>query len=124
MPTLLELRREGRFNSAKSMIPNTRKCGSMASKVYSYSVHVEATDERLTPEGFVLNNELIHTYFVGKFGPKAPKWDAISCELMARTAANDLAEIIRKANVDCLMVRVSLTGSNGATITATWRKGN
>jgi hypothetical protein len=116
----LLLERSGRFNAAASMIPNNRKCGSMGSKVYSYAVRVEATDKKLTEEGFVLNNELIQAYFVGRFGAKAAKWDAISCELMARTAARDLFKQVCDGGADCQCVEVSITGSNGAKITAKW----
>jgi hypothetical protein len=123
-PLILRLERSGKFNAATSMIPNRKKCGSMSSTVYSYTVRVEATDRRLTSDGFVLNNELIHEYFVGKFGVKASKWDAISCELMAMTAATELAKLICDQGVDCHQVDVSITGSNGARITATWMVGD
>lgn len=116
---ILILERAGKFR-ASSMIPNARKCGSMRSIVYSYSVRVEASSRTLTPEGFVLNNEMIHEYFVGKFGVRAPKWNAVSCEMMALTAASNLAALIQYQGVDCRKVEVSITGSNGARITARW----
>jgi hypothetical protein len=116
----LFLEREGRFNASRSMIPNNHKCGSMGSKIYSYAVRVEATDAKLTPEGFVLNNELIAEYFAKKFGAKAKKWDAVSCERMASTAARELFREVCNGGADCQCVEVSLTGSNGAKITAKW----
>jgi len=120
MTMLLRLERSGRFNASGSMIPNARKCGSMRSKVYSYTVRIEATDSRLTVEGFVLNNEVVGDYFDRKYGRSAPKWDAVSCELMALTAAKELADIICGQGVDCRKVLVTITGSNGARITASW----
>lgn len=116
---LLVLERSGKFR-ASSMIPNRHKCGSMRSLVYTYAVRVEASSRHLTAEGFVLNNELIHEYFVGKFGVRAPRWNAVSCELMALTAASNLAALIQSQGVDCQRVEVSITGSNGARITARW----
>lgn len=120
MTMILRLERSGRFNAAKTMIPNRHKCGSMGSKVYSYTVRIEATDSTLTAEGFVLNNEIVGDYFHRKYGPQAPKWEAISCELMALTAAKELADIICSQGVDCRTVHVTIEGSNGATITASW----
>jgi hypothetical protein len=120
--TLLFLKRDGKFK-ATSMVPNNHKCGSMRSIVYTYSVKIKAAGSKLTPEGFVLNNELVHEYFIGKFGVKAPKWDAVSCELMALTAAKELADLICSQGVDCRSVWVSITGSNGAKITAQWDAG-
>jgi hypothetical protein len=122
MTIMLKLERSGRFNTTRSMIPNAHKCGSMGSKVYSYTVRIEATDSRLTVEGFLLNNELVGTYFETKYGRKAEKWDAMSCELMAMTAAKELADMICNQGVDCRKVHVSITGSNGAMITASWEK--
>jgi hypothetical protein len=116
----VRLVRSGRFNATRTMIPNAHKCGSMGSKVYSYTVEIEATDSRLTAEGFILNNEVVGEYFEGKYGKHANKWEAVSCELMALTAAKELADIICSHGVDCRKVHVSIKGSNGAIITASW----
>jgi len=120
MTMLIRLERSGRFDARRSMVPNRHKCGSMSSKVYTYHVRIEATDARLTVEGFLLNNEMIGTYFETKYGHKAKKWDAVSCELMALTAAKELADTICAQGIDCRTVHVSITGSNGAKITASW----
>lgn len=122
MTMFVRLVRSGRFNASRTMVPNSHKCGSMGSKVYAYKVEIEATDSRLTQEGFILNNEVVGEYFDNKYGRRAAKWDAVSCELMALTAAKELADIICGHRVDCRKVHVTIKGSNGATITASWER--
>lgn len=115
----LYLQRSGRFN-AKHMRNNAHKCGSMSSRIYSYTVKIRATDRVLTPEGFVMNNELVAEYFAERFGVHAAPWDAVSCENMARIAAREIGERVCGQGVDCQEVEVTITGSNGARITARW----
>lgn len=117
----LELERSGKFK-ATHLVNNHHKCGAMANRVYFYDVKIQAKDTRLTPEGYVMNNELIQTYFDKRFGADAGPWEAISCEKMALTTANDLATQLLDTHIDTLCVKCTIHGSNGALITAIWSK--
>lgn len=110
------IERGGTFH-AINMVPNSHKCAAMRTKRYSYFVKVWATDQRLTKEGFVLNNEHIQKYFDERWGRKASAWDAISCERLAIVSALELLDICKK-EADVKRVQVRIKGSNGAWITA------
>lgn len=113
----IELTRGGKFH-ATTMKDTPTKCGAMRNRSYAYAVRIEARDVHLSPEGFLLNNELVQEYFDTRFGHKAPKWEAFSCENMARTAASELCDQLLKSGIVVICVEVSLTGSNGAVIKA------
>lgn len=120
MSTLLSLERNGTFDASSSMIPNAHKCAAMETTTYQYQVKIESTGDQLSPEGFLLNNELVQNYFDSRFGPKATKWEAVSCELIALTSARELAELCRKNGVVPQSVECCIVGSNGAEIRAKW----
>jgi hypothetical protein len=115
---LVSLERNGKFHAA-NMVATSCKCAAMRTKNYSYFVRINATDERLTREGFVMNNEEIQTYFDSKFGKLAPTWKGISCERMALTAAKELCARLLSEQIDLHSVIVRIKGSNGAWIEAT-----
>ena len=113
----LILERGGKVK-ATNMVPNSHKCAAMKTRIYEYQVIIEANDSHLTPEGYLLNNEYVATYFEGTFGVKAPRWDAMSCENMARKAAKEICKMLTEQGVSCDHVTVRLKGSNSAWITA------
>lgn len=113
----VSIERNGQFH-AVNMVPNPCKCAAMRTRNYKYFVRVNATDEKLTREGFVLNNEKIQEYFDSKFGKLAPKWNAISCERMALTAARELCTMLLATAITLHEVIVRIKGSNGAWIEA------
>lgn len=117
--TMLSLERKGSF-SAATMIDNPHKCGAMLNRDYNYRVRMTAKSTRLTPEGYLLNNEHVQEYFDSTFGEKAQPWEAISCERLAIACCEGLAELVRKYGIDLLMIEVAIEGSNGAIITASW----
>lgn len=113
----LILERGGKVH-AKNMVSNSHKCAAMRTRTYEYRVKIEATDRHLSPEGYLLNNEHVASYFEGTFGVKAPRWDAMSCENMALKAAREICKMLLDQGVDCECVTVQILGSNGAWITA------
>jgi hypothetical protein len=115
---LIKLTRAGRFH-ALTMRSNPHKCASMNTKIYHYDVTLNATDKRMTPEGFILNNEHVQSYFDNRWGINAPAWDAVSCELIAITSAKELCELARR-DADVWRVTVGIKGSNGAWLNATY----
>jgi hypothetical protein len=112
----VSLERAGKFH-AKNMKPNSHKCASMKTRTYHYQVKVWATDKRLTPEKYVLNNETVQVYFDTRWGRAAGEWDAVSCEMLAITSAKELCKLCQE-QADVLKVSVSILGSNKAWITA------
>jgi len=119
---ILSLERSGQFDASTSMIPNNHKCAAMDTTTYHYTVRIETDGDKLTPEGYLINNELIQAYFDHRFGLAANKWDAISCELMAITSCRELAEQIEQSGIPVQCVECSITGSNGAKIDAKWTR--
>jgi hypothetical protein len=117
---LISIERAGRVR-AKNMIPNAHKCAAMSTKVYHYWCRIEASDTKLSPEGYVFNNERVQEFFENKFGMKAAPWDAISCERMALVSAQEICEQLLAEGIDVHCVKVTITGSNGAKITAEYR---
>jgi hypothetical protein len=116
---LVSLTRSGKIH-ARTMRPNEHKCAAMRTKTYPYEVRIEASDRKLTPEGYIINNERIDSYFSSRFGEKAPIWDAISCENMALTACRELAQIMLNEGIDVQCVECQILGSNGAQIKGIW----
>jgi len=114
----LSLERSGKTH-ATNMIVNPCKCAAMRTRVYHWYVKIDANDTRLTPEGYVLNNEYIGSYFEKRFGKLAEKWQAMSCERMALMAAKEIFTLLAKQETDCNRVTVRIKGSNGAWIEAT-----
>lgn len=114
----ISLERGGKFH-ALNMQNNAHKCAAMRTRTYHYYVKVVTTDAKLTPEGYVFNNEYVQTYFDTKWGrQQGTPWDGMSCELMALTAATELCEKIVASGVDVYSVLCRIKGSNGAWIEA------
>ena len=118
---IISLERAGKFH-AVTMRPNDHKCAAMRTRTYQYNVKIEAMADKLSPEGYLMNNERIGGYFDGRFGQHAPQWDAVSCEHMAIAAAKEIADMLIRDLIDVQCVECQILGSNGALIKATWRK--
>jgi hypothetical protein len=115
----VELTREGKIH-ATTMRPNQHKCAAMNTRTYPYWVRIEANANRLSPEGYLINNERIQSYFDSRFGHLAPEWDAVSCEHIVITACHELARIIKADGIEVMCVECTILGSNGAKIKAIW----
>lgn len=119
---LVSIERAGKVR-ARNMIPNAHKCAAMRTKVYQYHCVIEAHDTKLSPEGYVFNNERVQEFFERRFGSLAPKWDAISCERMALVSAEEICRLLLSEGIDVRRVLITITGSNGAKITAVCHRG-
>jgi hypothetical protein len=113
----ISLERAGRFH-AVGMKPNGHKCASMRTRTYPYFLKIDATDERLTKEGFVINNESIQSYFDKRWGVEAGVWDAVSCEVLAITSAKEICAMLLKQGVSVQRVLCRIRGSNNAWVEA------
>lgn len=117
---LLTLEREGEFD-AVNMVETQTKCGPLGLKHYRYAVKIEATDESLSPEGFVIENGRVHQYFINNYANPRRRWPAISCEKMAIKAAHTIGQQLQKEGISVTAVRCTIFGSNNARLTAVWR---
>jgi hypothetical protein len=116
----LSLEREGEFVPV-NMVENNTRCGQLGHMLYRYIVRVEATDERLSPEGFVIENGRLHNYFLTRYCDVKKKFNAVSCERMAVKAAHEIGKTLLKEKISVTSVQVTIFGSNNARLTAIWK---
>jgi hypothetical protein len=116
---ILTLEREGEFET-KGMVETQTKCGPLGLQKYSYAVKIEATDESLSPEGFIIENGRVHNYFITRYA-SGKGFAAVSCEEMARRAAMEIGKQLVKERISVTAVICTIKGSNNARLTAHWR---
>jgi hypothetical protein len=114
------LEREGEFDPV-NMREQSNRCGQLGLMKYKYAVKIEATDESLSSEGFVIENSRVHNYFHTRYCSGRP-WKAMSCENMAIKAAMEIGRTLVKENISVHTVQVTITGSNNARLTAVWKR--
>ena len=114
------LEREGEFDPV-NMRENMNRCGQLGLMHYKYHVKIEATDESLTKEGFVIENSRVHNYFLTRYCSGRP-FTAVSCENMAIRAAMTLGRTLVKEGISVHTVTATITGSNNARLTAVWKR--
>ena len=116
------LEREGEFRP-KGMIETSTRCGPIGSMVYKYYVRIDATDEALSPEGFIIENSRVHNYFHTRYCT-GRRFTAISCERMAAKASMDIGRRLVKEGISVKQVTCTIFGSNNARLTAVWKHEN
>lgn len=79
----LRINREGSFSVTPAEGAETQ-CGTVGKRDYTYFVSIEATNRRLTPEGYVMENGLTDEYFQKTYNGKTMVCP--SCEQMAQDA--------------------------------------
>ena len=114
------LEREGEFDPV-NMRENMQRCGQLGLMRYKYAVRIEATDESLSKEGFVIENGRVHNYFLTRYCSGRP-FVAVSCERMAMKAAMEIGRTLVKEGISVTCVQVTITGSNNARLTAVWKR--
>jgi hypothetical protein len=119
----LVLSRQGEFTPVNMKENPTDRCGILGLKTYKYTVEVEATDDKLSQEGFVIENSRLHNYFLTRYCSGRP-WNAISCERMAIKGAMEIGRQLIKEDISVTSVKVTMVGSNQAQIEATWTRDN
>lgn len=92
------------------------QCGFVGNKLYKFDVTVEAIDERLTPEGFVMDRILVNEYFDERYCVK--KDTCHSCEIMAREAVEHFKAILNQTNISWTKVVVRLMGDENGFVEA------
>ncbi len=123
METILKITRESSFITLPSQ-DDTSQCGREGARSYKYKVTIEATDKYLTPQGFVMDNFHIWSYFNEKYVVKKTPCD--SCEKMALEAIHHFRILFEGTKelrpVDLRSIYVMISGAEGSSIEAEWKK--
>lgn len=101
---------------------NADQCGAIGTQILRYVVRISGTEEHLTDQGFIIDNNDIHAYFVHKYKKVR---DFESCERIASKACMDFKNMFGKGKLAPVRVNeimVTVGGSPFAGITATWKK--
>ena len=115
---ILRLYREGKFKPV-NMRENPQRCAQYGVFEFRYAIEVCATDERLSKEGFVVEQSRLHNYWITRYCSGKP-WNAISCENMAIKAAMEIGRTLFKEGISVVSVKVTMHGAEGAKIDAEW----
>lgn len=113
----LTMERSGEFKPAFVAVPgHPGKCDLPTADVYRYHCEVKAMDTRLSPEGFIMDNARIQSFFEACFNGLTE----MSCERMASHAARNLGLMLLNERIEVTCVTTKIGGSNGAWLTARW----
>lgn len=112
---LLMMEKAGKFKPAFTPNPAS-KCDLPEHDIYRFHCKVLATDEVLTPEGFILDNVKINEFFDTAYNG-LPQ---MSCERMAAHGARGIGTLLHGMGISVRTVTVKIGGSNGAWLTAQW----
>lgn len=123
-PMLLRVNREGSFEVTAEQCTDNN-CGSLERKNFRYEVMIEATNENLTPEGFVMENQWIDDWFRDTYEVK--KLPCESCEIMAQKAVNHFLDMFNDASLPTSAVKVTkivvrVHGASISFIEAEWKR--
>lgn len=124
---LLRINREGEFVATRDQKTESQ-CGKVGAQHYRYFVTIEATNKKLTKEGFVMENMWVDEYFQDRYVNQ--QVECSSCEDMAQHAINHFLglfgricgvegnEELREVDLQRIMVRIH--GSPVSYIEAEW----
>ena len=110
----LSMKRIGKFTIGECE-DDTTQCGYKGTRTLDYAVLIEGSPERLTPEGFLIDNFAVQRYFDETY--KSVK-QFVSCERIAMKAVSDIRRMV---GIGVKAVSVTVDGTGKAGLTATWR---
>lgn len=126
-PITLRINRLGEFTVAEKARTEVQ-CGRPGATFYKYMITIEATNNVLTDDGFVMNDAWCDRYFQDTYNPVdgTSKDTCPSCEDMAQAAINYFIELFRthptlKA-VDLQRIYVKIHGGEFSFIEGEWKK--
>lgn len=123
MSIILKINRHGTFKIAPEQ-DTMSQCGREAIREYGYHVTIEATDKKLTPEGFVMDNFLIFDYFRRVYVEN--KSPCLSCEKMALDCLDYFQGLFKidpkLKEIDVRRIYVKIQGTDVSFIEAEWCK--
>jgi hypothetical protein len=100
---------------------NASQCGALGTQILRYVVRITGSEDHLTDQGFIIDNNDIHRYFVNTYKDVQ---DFESCERIATKACRDFKAMFGVgplSNVHVSEIAVTVGGSPQAGITATWK---
>jgi len=115
----VSLSKTGKFEANFDEALPELKCGAPGQWTFDYSVKVDADDSHLSPEGFVIENGRIQTYFDNAYAKRQP---VRSCELIACHAARAIGKRLVAEKISVKAVSVTISGTPGANLTAQWHR--
>lgn len=122
---LVRINREGRFTIPYSARKAEGQCGATGATQYKYFVTVEASNQGLTDEGYVMENQYVDDYFQEEYTHN-PNPDAVSCEDMSQRAIEHFLARFEAddelKNVALTRILVRIHGSEISFIEAEWKK--
>lgn len=120
---LLRINREGSFAVSESAQTESQ-CGRVAQTQYRYFCSIEATNKKLTPEGFVMENLWADQYFQDTYNLETK--EVPSCEEMAQRAIDHFLGLFQTVpeleGIDLTRILVRIHGSEVSFIEGEWRK--
>lgn len=127
MKCLLRINREGSF-IVTSEQEHPQQCGKIGQQNYRYFVTIEATNSKLTKEGYVMENLWVDQYFQSEYGSATGIVQSVdSCESMAQKAIKHFhAKFYSKGapckGINVIRILVRIYGTDVSFIEAEWKK--
>lgn len=116
----LTIRRHGEF-SVRFTGSNVDQCGLPGTHILRYDVRIVGDEDHLTEQGFIIDNNAIHSYFVRTYETVR---DFESCERIAARACRDFKAMFGSGELADVLVReieVTIAGGPNAGLTAHWQ---
>lgn len=124
----LRINREGEFTTLPAQ-ETDNQCGKVGAQHYRYFVTIEASNKKLTEQGFVMENLWVDEYFQNRYVLGREK--CASCEDMAQEAIKHFLGLFGRVcgqegieelqEVDLRRIYVRIHGSNVSFIEAEWK---
>lgn len=128
MNIALRINREGEFTTVPSQETESQ-CGKVGALHYRYFVSIEASNKKLTKEGFVMENLWVEEYFHNRY--VRDRQACASCEDMAQEAVKHFLRLFGRIcgepgepeleGVDLRRILVRIHGSPVSFIEAEWK---
>jgi hypothetical protein len=113
----ITINREGQF-SVRHTHSSENQCGLKGTQVLTYKVKIIGDSDHLGNNGFLIDNDEIHNYFIVKY-QKVREFQ--SCELIAVRACEALMKLCEGHGAKVHAIDVTISGNPLAGLTASWR---
>ncbi len=119
---MLSVNRTGTFRAMSCQFTKGQ-CGNERERQYSFEVRVEATNESLSPHGFVVDNQVLYEYFRRRY--EEERVPVRSCEDVAQDAVDHFLGWFAsgpkwRQRVKLRRIVVTVHGHTSSWITAEW----
>lgn len=114
--TTLSLKRSGSFTALPEQM-TVHACEGKDKREFRYEVEIVTKGQNLTPEGFILDTQVVMDYFREKY--EGNREAVLSCELMAWFATTHFGTILSNTD-DLLRISVTISTHDESSFTATF----